>query len=169
MATSIARRPRRDNAASEPPTSLGGAEASATAELEALAVLPSPNDLTPRQREHVHALVGALRGNIATEPLQAAATLTLITRMLANFGPALTEDAWTWIEAETDPVMLHFIAALFAFNNTVVVGFDNIGAELCLVRRALLENRCLRPYALRVLLAPVADAGGAGVGRERTE
>jgi hypothetical protein len=130
---------RREDAKEPPevPAASGGA-----ADLEALATLPSPGDLTALQREHVHALALVAGGLQADEraPAAGGAALQALATLLARSGPTLTEDAWDWIAREDDADLMRFLAALAAL--------DDPGAELALVRRALFENRALCRYAL---------------------
>jgi hypothetical protein len=116
-----------------------GAESSA-AELEGLATIPSPGDLTPVQREHVRALVAdALR---RSKPGCALGGLRTMATSLALTGPTLTEDAWDWILREQDTDLADFVTALATLE---------LDAELGAVRRALFENRRLCRYALGLL------------------
>lgn len=73
---------------------------------------------------------------VGASPLHALAT------SLARSGPTLTEDAWAWMTREEDPDLLSFLTALAALD---------AHAGLGTVRRALLESRVLRHYALGAL------------------
>jgi hypothetical protein len=115
-------------------------EGLASAEIEGLATLPSKGDLTPLQRERVHALV--VEALARAKPGCAVGGLHTMATSLALAGPTLTEDAWDWITREQDATLVDFVTTLATLQ---------LDAELGAVRRALFENQRLCRYALDVL------------------
>ena len=65
----------------------------------------------------------------------AASTRCRIARAVSRRGPTLTEDAWSFIEAEQDLAVLHFLATIATLPDDTQ-SFSH-------VRRALFENAAL--------------------------
>jgi hypothetical protein len=122
-------------------------EADGGIEIERLAGVTSPAELGPVERERVHAVAllardaGRRRGDLDGLP-SSGARRRAVAGLLAQ-GPPLTEDAWDWIERETDPDLCGFLAAL--------ASMEPADAEQTGLRRVLLENRVLCRYASAVL------------------
>ncbi|MFT3763930.1 MAG: hypothetical protein QM820_00150 [Minicystis sp.] len=136
-------------------------------DLDRLPTLPSPADLGPAQREHVHAVAWLSRMLLRRiearggETVERAALHRTIAALMARGGPTLTEDAWEWILREDDVALLRFLVALAALD-------PRTGAVRA-VRRALFENRALCRHAAaasrdEALMAQVA-ARAADAGR----
>jgi hypothetical protein len=128
-------------------------------EIEALAGLSSAADLSPTQRDHIHALAFLARERPAI-PEPPATLRRNIASSLARGGPVLTEDAWAWIEREEDTDVLGLLAAIGAL--------DRRDPDLARVRRALFESRALAGYAVSALrdgaiMAAVAERMAAEV------
>jgi hypothetical protein len=113
--------------------------------LDGPATLSSPADLTQPQRDRVLALAWLARTLLEASgaPGEAAADrltqVRAIATSMARSGPALTEDAWAWIEREQDLPLLRFLAA--------VAALDPADAAGPVARRAIFENRALAAYA----------------------
>jgi hypothetical protein len=130
-------------------------------EIDRLATLASPADLSAAQREHVHAV--ALLAREMGQRLEArtieggpepAGLRRTIAALLARGGPTLTEDAWEWILREDDLALLRFLVAL------ATIAPAGAAAR---VRRALFENRTLCRHAAAAsrddaLMSAVASA-----------
>jgi hypothetical protein len=118
----------------------------------ALATLRSPEEMSERTRQEVHAMTYvALRtlSQLRDEGPTMSAALAdakkarrLSARLLSEHGPTLTEDAWDAILAEEDPEVLAWLAALSSLR------VDELRASQ--VRRALFENVALRRYAIKM-------------------
>lgn len=129
-----------------PAAPTGGPSGGMSVEIEGLATLSSTGDLTPLQRERVHALV--VEALARAKPGCAVGGLHTMATSLALAGPTLTEDAWDWITREPEADLVDFMTALASLE---------LDETFAAVRRALFENRRLCRYALGVVQA----GGGA--------
>jgi hypothetical protein len=112
-------------------------------EIAALAGLSSAAELSPAQRDPIHALAFLASKWMASPPPPAAVLRRTLAGLLAQGGPVLTEDAWTWIEREEDTEVLGLLAALGALQHR--------DPDLARARRALFESRALACYAVGAL------------------
>lgn len=146
------------------------------ADLDALLVLPSPDDLTPRLRDEVHhvalsarVLVARVRDRsgraamqrpsvhlgpfVLLDSIDPSVLRQAIAQVLSQRGPTLTDDAWERIGREEDTDVLRFLLAVALLRD----GRDG----LLQLQRALFENDALCRYALEASMSDALMAEAA--------